>query len=288
MSRQPLRPVVGFMLAAVAAFALAACGQTSEGGGGGDPIVFGDAEVDMAPMQEDDPLRDYCQARGEAVCGWGFECFGGSGAMTTFGLTGPGLEECVSDQLDRCYADLSDRSDRGTLNFSEEGGAVCAMRLRDAPCLATPPGEWVAQWQQYVQQWCGGVARGLVVSGDACAIQADCGTLEDACVDGACQPIPAASLVQTCDGGPDLGLPVLDESCATGTCVKVDGGAICSASCAGGRGCGVGGVCLLAQTLGGAVRPYCALRCAREDDPTCLELACEPINEDGDDRICQP
>lgn len=260
-----------------------------DGGGGGDPpFVFGDAMVDMAPMVEADPLRDYCQARAEAVCGWGYDCFGATGALTTFGLTGPALEDCVADQSTRCYTDLSDRDARGTLNFSVEGGEVCATRLQAAPCLATPPGEWVAQWQQYVQQWCGGVARGLVINGGACEIRADCASLDDACVDGACGPIPAASLVRTCQPGNDVGLPVPDEDCPTGTCVNVQSGGICSTSCEGGRTCGMGGVCLLAQTLGGAVRPYCALRCAREDDPTCLDLSCDLISEDGTERVCSP
>ena len=280
-----------FWLPALAAAVCVGCTPESGGGRGDDPIVFADAEVDMAPpppMEPEGPLYDYCVARGEAVCGWGFACLGGSGALTTFGLSGPGEDDCVADQVDRCYADLSDRDERGTLNFSVEGGAACARALRDAPCLDAPPGTWVADWQQFMQQQCGGVARGLVPTDGACELQADCGTLEDACIDGICGPVPAASLLQTCENGDALGIPQPDASCPTGTCVAVQTGAICSVSCEGGRGCGEGGVCLLAQTLGGAVRPYCALACAREDDPTCLDLSCELISEDGDTRVCEP
>lgn len=266
------------------------CGGDEGGGGGDDPIVLPDAAVDMAPMEEADPYRDFCRARAEAICGWGYDCFGATGALTTFGLSGPTLEDCVEAQHTRCYTDLRDRADRGTVDFSADGGAVCAMRLQDAPCLATPPGQWVGQWQMYVQQWCGNVARGLVPSGGACRVQADCGDFAQSCIDGACAEIPLASLIQTCDPGPELGLAVPDESCPTGTCVNVQTGGICSAPCEGARTCGPIAACLQAQTLGGAIRPFCALRCAREDDPTCGDLDCNLINEDQPDggRVCEP
>lgn len=273
---------------AVMATALMGCGGTDSGGGGGDPIVFTDAEVDMAPMQEADPLADYCQARAEALCGWAFECTGGGGTLVTFDLPGPALADCVAGHARQCTDDLHDRDARGTLEFSEAGGAACAMALAAAPCPSPSPVDWINDWRRYEEGRCGTVARGLVVTGDPCAIQADCATLDDACVDGVCAPIPAASLVQSCDGGGDLGIAEPDDSCPTGTCVSVTGGALCSASCARGRGCGVGGVCLLASTLGGAIRPYCALACAREGDPTCGELACELLNEGEPDRICAP
>lgn len=263
-------------------------GDGGNGGGEADAIVIGQPMPDMAPMPEADPLRDYCDARAEAICGWAYGCFGATGTLAAFELTGPELEDCVADQAERCHADLSDREARGTLSFSAEGGARCATALRDAPCLETPPASWVGQWQDYVQNQCGGVARGLVATGDACAVQADCATPADACVDGACAPIPAGVLVQACDGGDDLGLPAPDPDCPTGTCVLVEGGGICSASCAGGRGCGESGVCLAAQTVAGAIRPYCALACAAEGDPTCLELSCDLINADGDERVCSP
>ncbi len=272
---------------ALAALTTAGCGGEADGGGD-DPIVFGDAAVDMAPMQEADPLRDYCRARGEAVCAWAFECLDGAGALTVFDLSGPTLEDCAADQLDRCYADLSDRDRRGTLNFDANGGATCVNALRAAACPETPPGAWVARWQEYVRGQCGAVARGLVATGGECEIRADCGTLEDACVDGACAPVPAAALIQTCAGGGSLGVPQPDESCRTGACVPVQTGAICSASCEGGRGCGVGGTCIKAQTLSGAERFYCAATCAREDDPVCGALSCELLSEDGDARVCEP
>lgn len=277
-----------FVALAATVTALAACGPADEGNGGGDPIVFGDAAVDMAPMQEADPLRDYCQSRAASICAWAFECLGGGGALGAFGLGGADEAACAAGHFESCYAGLSDREARGTLSFSAEGGEVCAMRLRSSPCLDATPGTWVGQWQQYEQQWCGNVARGLVPTDGECAIQADCGTIEDACVDGVCRPVPGTVLRQTCENGGDQGIPQPDESCPTGTCVFVGSGSICSVSCAGGRGCGVGGVCILAQAISGQVRPYCALGCAREGDPTCGDLACEPISEESDQRICEP
>lgn len=273
---------------AVALTALFGCGGGDGGGGGGDPIVLPDAAVDMAPMREADPLEDYCQARAEALCGWAFDCTGGSGALVAFDLPGPELDDCVAGHAARCSADLRDRDERGTLNFADDGGAACVMALGAAPCPSPSPAEWINDWRRYEEGRCGTVARGLVVTGDACAIQADCAAPEDACIEGACAPIPAASLVQTCEGGGDLGVAVPDESCPTGTCVSVTGGAICSASCARGRGCGAGGLCLLARTLGGAIRPYCARACAREDDPGCGELTCALIAEGEPERICEP
>lgn len=283
-----LKRMLGLALSGALALT-AGCDDGGSGDDGGDPIMIPDAMVDMAPVEEMDPHRDYCRARAEAVCAWGFECLGGGGGLTAFDLTGPTEADCADAAFDACYGPLIDQVERGTVDFRADGGEVCAMRLRSSPCLDGSPSAWVGMWQDYVQQWCGNVARGIVPSGDACAVQADCATPADACVDGTCAEIPPASLVQACDARGDLGVPQLDESCPTGTCVPVTGGAICSASCAGARGCGPGGLCLRATTLAGTIRTYCVRSCGEEGDPICGEgFACNLITEDGDDRICEP
>lgn len=278
----------GLLWGLLGAMALIGC-ETDDGGGGGVVVLPDQGPADMAPPDPNaSPYADYCQRRAEAVCGWGFECLGSSGTLSVFDLSGPEEADCVAAQAEGCVAELDAWDARGTLNFDEAGGNSCVDALGRAPCLAEPPGTWVAMWQGYVQMWCGTVARGLAATGDACTLQSDCGVLSDSCVDGVCAPLPGEVMVQPCDPGRDPGEGVPDPSCRTGTCFNTSTGGICSAACVGGRTCGPAGVCLQLQTLGGAVREYCARLCAAEDDPACDTLACELITEDGDDRICQP
>lgn len=280
----------GIWLATLVALSVFGCDSGGDGdGGGGGVVSLSDQGVDMAaPDPDASAFADYCRGRAEAICDWGFECFGGSGALTTFGLSGPEEADCVADQVDTCVAELDAWQARGTLNFDDAGGQSCIDALGRAPCLDTPPGQWVAMWQGYVEMWCGTVARGLAATGDDCTLQADCGVLTDSCVDGACAPLTPQTLVQPCEPGREAGLGVPDESCPTGTCFNTSTGGICSAACTGGRSCGPVGVCIQLETLGGARREYCARRCSVEDDPACDTLACELITEDGEDRICQP
>lgn len=269
------------------AVALWGCGGEDDGGGGG-VVTLPDAAVEVDAEVVVEPHVTFCGERAAAVCGWGYGCFGeNSGSLRIFGLGGPTEAACVADQTERCVADLDDRFMRGTLVFSTDGAPVCVQRLAAAPCLDTSPSTWVGQWQDYVQNNCGSVARGSVTTGGVCRVQADCASVEDACVDGACGPIPPASLVQVCAGG-DLGVPVADAGCPTGTCVDIGGVGVCSASCAGGRRCGAGGTCIIATALGGAPRPYCARSCFREGDPFCGDdFACATIGE-SESRACQP
>lgn len=274
---------------AVVGLGLAGCGGDEGDAGDGGLVMLADAVVDASLDMAVEPHITFCRDRAAAICGWGFECFGGSGSLRIFGLSGPDEADCVADQAAQCEADLDDRFMRGALLYSADGAAVCVQRLAAAPCLDTSPSTWVGQWQDYVQQNCGAVARGTVVSGGACRVAADCAHLDDACVEGACAPIPPASLTTVCDAGSEFGVPVEDAACPTGTCVNIGAGlpGICSASCAGGRTCGGGGVCIIATALGGARRQYCARSCFREGDALCGDFACEPIGE-SDSRSCVP
>lgn len=280
------------LLGWVCALGLAACGASEGGGGGGDGgvVTLEDAMVDAAgPDMGVEPYETFCRARAEAICEWGFGCLDGEGALRVFGLSGATVEACAAAQVERCEADLGDRAARGTLELSVAGGEACAQRLAAAPCLPEAPSTWVAQWQAYVQNNCGSVARGLVRTGEACEVQADCATPADACVDGACGPIPPASLTTVCAAASEFGVPTRDTGCPTGTCVNFGHGAtgICSAGCEGGRGCGGGGTCIVGTALGGAERRYCVRSCFREGDPLCEDFVCEPIGE-SDDRSCVP
>lgn len=275
-------------LCVLAALALAACddgdgaapdmgmivvGGAGGGGAGGDG--GGDGDI----------VDAYCDGIATAKCEYVFKCAEGLAQGSTFGLSGPSLEECVAAEATRCLGDARDRSERGTLRPIVQGEIdACVTGLAGTAC---PPGEaddWVTMFYQFYGQRCTSVGAGNVPDGGDCERRTDCQTRTNIC-DGTCRAARPADIMSDCEAtGRRPGDINDDDSCVGGSCATLvnndaDKAGICTVDCTEGFGCPPGAYCLRSSGLGGVASWHCTWPC--EDDDDCQNgFECAAINPD--------
>ena len=248
-------------------------GAGGEGGAGGDGGGGGDI-VDA-----------YCDGVATAKCTYVFKCAEGLARGSTFGLSGPSLEECVAAEAGRCLTDARDRANRGTLRPIVQGEIdACVAGLAGTACPPGAPDDWVTMFYQFYGQRCTSVGAGVVPDGGDCGSRNDCQTRANICEE-TCRPARPADVMSDCAAtGRRPGDLNADANCVGGSCAKLannDAGkeGICTIDCTEGFGCPSGAYCLRSSSIGGIATWYCTWPC--EDDGDCENgFECTPINPD--------
>ena len=275
------------LICALALGALIACDDAGGDGPDMGTIVLGDAGVGGGGGEGGggDIVDAYCEGIATAKCEYVFKCAQGLARGSTFGLSGPSLEECVAAEANRCLGDARDRSDRGTLRPITEGEIdACVNGLAGTMCPPGSPDDWVTMFYQFYGQRCTSVGAGMVPDGGACERRNDCQTRTHLC-DDTCRAARPADVMTDCAAtGRRPGDLNDDDSCVGGSCAKLvnnDAGkeGICTVDCTEGFGCPAGAYCLRSSSLGGIATWYCTWPC--DDDRDCQnDFECVPINPD--------
>ncbi|MCB9525734.1 MAG: hypothetical protein H6702_20515 [Myxococcales bacterium] len=241
--------------------------------------------LDSGMVGGGDPLQAFCARTARAKCDWAFGCLTPGAIRGTFGFEGGDADACTAAETAACFADVSARQARGTLDFSEDAVDRCVKKLEDAPCLPGDPADWVRDWYQFTGTTCNSVTRGNVPQDGACTVRTDCQNPDHICGDGVCRQARAADIMQQC--GSEVrsqGTLLSDESCAGEVCLALGNNAqevfgTCTADCRYGTGCPSGAYCLQLQALGSTPSWFCTWPCA--DDRDCAAgLTCTPVNDD--------
>jgi hypothetical protein len=271
-------------IAVVALVGGLACDDAATSGADGGVVQI----VPDQDMGSADPLRAFCDAQAQAKCGWAFECLQPGAIRGIFGLDGGDVAACAAADADACYADVSAREARGTLDFSADAVATCVNKLSGAPCLPGDPSDWVGDWYTRVATVCNSVVRGNVPAGGACTERTDCQDVSNICKSGACAAAAPADIMRACgDEVRSRGTLLDDSSCPGEVCLALGNNAqemfgTCTVDCRYGTGCPSGSYCLQQQAIGQPPSWYCTWPCSREAD--CQGgLVCAPINADDPD-----
>ncbi|MBV69927.1 MAG: hypothetical protein CMH52_01135 [Myxococcales bacterium] len=234
--------------------------------------------VDTDSSSQLSPYQDYCQRVAEAKCNYIFQCVSnGIAIQSYFALPGRSAEACAEQAASDCLRDVDDRSSRGTLDFTESAIDSCVQQVSSRPCIDSDPSEWAHQWHDFIANFCGGVARGNVQTGDGCVVRSDCFNRHDVCISGQCRTAVATDLRQPCTATGTLGNVNESDVCPTGLCVNAGYGGTCTVDCRNGRGCvGDDVACLRLSVTGGGTNSFCVVPCMVGD--TCGDLACREVD----------
>jgi hypothetical protein len=154
---------------------------------------------------------------------------------------------------------------------------VCVEQMGSKPCRQNDPSEWAHQWHDFVANFCGGVARGNVQTGDTCMRRSDCIERHDICIEGACRHALPADLLASCTPTGTAGTLSQSEECKTGACINTGFGGNCTVDCRTGRGCvGDDLACVRLSVSGGPSNSFCLSTCTT--DAQCDELVCQSID----------
>ena len=251
-----------------------------------EPVML-DAGTGMSP-DAGNPFEDYCNRTSTAKCDYVFGCVTNGYLISSyFGLPGSTAETCATQLAAQCLADLNDRSMRDTVNFTEAAIDTCVQQVESKPCPPTEPSEWANQWHNFIANFCDGVARGNVQTGDACVKTSDCTERHASCISGICKIASSQDLLAACQPGNALGSLVDTDTCATGQCANAGYGGTCTVDCRTGRGCvGDDVACLQLAVAGGSVSSFCVVPCESDDD--CGDLACRQVDpsDEMSDTYC--
>ena len=265
-----------FLTLATAIFVIG-CGEDEPSKGG---VLMVDAGPDMGPsdMGSSDPYADYCQRFSKAKCDYIFGCVsGGYVIQALFGLPGSTAERCTEQAAASCVRDLRDRVERGTVEFTDSAIDVCVQQVSSRPCIGSNPSEWAHQWHDFVANYCGGVARGNVQTGDGCVARSDCNARHDVCIEGVCRTVTSQDLKMTCQAEGTVGTLRESDTCPTGWCMHTEYGGTCTVDCRTGRGCaGDGLACLRLEVANGPANSFCVAECTL--DAQCGDLGCQPLD----------
>lgn len=269
-------------------------GGGTGGGADGGLIVLPDGGAGGAGGEggAGDIIDDYCAGIATAKCEYVFKCVEGIARGSTFGLDGPGLDDCVATEADRCLEDARDRAQRGTIReITAVEIETCRSRMTALACPPGSPDDWVTMFYQFYGQRCTSIGTGMVPDGQACERRTDCQTRQNIC-DGTCRPAQASDIMQDCVAtGSRPGNLNPDDSCIGETCARLvnnDVGkeGICTIDCTEGFGCPSGSYCLRSSGIGGVATWYCSWPCQADRD--CQNgFQCAEINPDEPgDRHC--
>ncbi|MEE2755535.1 MAG: hypothetical protein VYA30_02685 [Myxococcota bacterium] len=236
----------------------------------------GMAETDASNQLS--PYQEYCQRVAEAQCEYIFQCVSNGVAIQSyFALPGRSAETCAQQAAATCLRDVEDRASRGTLDFTESAINTCVQQVSSRPCIDSDPSEWAHQWHDFIANFCGGVARGNVQTGETCVVRADCFNRHDTCISGQCRTAVASDLTKPCTATGTLGTVNESDACPTGLCVNAGYGGTCTLDCRNGRGCvGDDVACLRLSVTGGGTNSFCVVPCMVDDH--CGDLACRDVD----------
>jgi hypothetical protein len=254
-----------------------ACGGDEQSSGGVLSLDSGPS-APAADMGAINPYADYCQRVSKAKCDYIFGCVGtGYIIQSLFALPGSTAARCAEQAAATCLEDVRDRDQRGTLDFTASAVDVCVEQMGSKPCRQNDPSEWAHQWHDFVANFCGGVARGNVQTGDTCMRRSDCIERHDICIEGACRHALPADLLASCTPTGTAGTLSQSEECKTGACINTGFGGNCTVDCRTGRGCvGDDLACVRLSVSGGPSNSFCLSTCTT--DAQCDELVCQSID----------